>query len=364
MIRVARLEAARLAVAVLVLAATIGANAGSQDPLAAEIERWSAFARDSRETHPMWAPVKQATEPVLARARTALAAGRRFLALQQLGVARINLAAFLYLAGLPASERNDLSRLESEWGRDGRALKADLAKTPPSAFADVQPAAIRAVAEAALPQVRAFYDASLDYGHSTDAEAGLFYLGAARSQREFASFCRRLSTPSPLRAPGLRSLAPELDGLEGELLARYRPPAAIERHGDFIAASSVLKEARELDAAELRYGALLRYLLAAQRSAQLRPDPPAFEPAAIAARMRELDRLLSAKGIDHSIGRLFLESAEAEAARVAPNSPSPVAAAIVSDVIPRYFAALEPRRAEPPKPAPLVAVTLVRWPYT
>jgi hypothetical protein len=80
--------------------------------------------------------------------------------------------------------------------------------------------------------------------------------------------------------------------------------------------------------------------------------------------MRELDRLLSAKGIDHSIGRLFLESAEAEAASVAPNSPSPVAAVIVSDVIPRYFAALEPRRAEPPKPAPLVTVTLVRWPYT
>lgn len=364
MTRGLRLEAAGLAVAVLALAATIGANGDSQDPLAAEIERWSAFARDSRETHAMWAPVKQATEPALARARSALAAGRRFLALQQLGAARTNLAAFAYLAALPESGRKELSRLEAEWPRDGQALQADLAKTPPTAFAGVQPAAIRAIAEAALPQVRAFYDASLEYGHSTDAEAGLFYLGAARSQREFASFCRRLSTPSPLRAPELRSLAPELDTLEGELLARYRPPAAIDRHSEFIAASSVLKEARELDAAGLRFGALLRYLLAAQRSAQLRPDAPALDTAAVAARIRELDSRLSAGEIDHSIGRLFLESAQAEAASAAANSPSLVAAAIVADVLPRYFAALEPRLAEPPTPTALVTVTLVRWPYT
>lgn len=312
----------------------------------------------------MWAQVKQATEPALARARAALGDGRRLLALQQLGAARTNLAAFAYLAGLPASRRKEQSRLEAEWARDGQLLRADLTKTSPSAFAGVRPAAIRAIAEAALPQVRAFYDASLEYGHSTDAEAGLFYVGAARSQRDFASFCRSLSTSSSLRAPSLRPLVAELDELEGQLLDAYRPPAAIDRHSEFIAASSVLKEARELDAAGLRFGALLRYLLAAQRIAQLRLDHPALDAAAVASRRSEIGARLGAGGLDHSIGGLFLEIADSEAASAPGNSPSPAAAAIVADVLPRYFAALEPRAAVPRKPAPLVTVTLVRWPYT
>jgi hypothetical protein len=39
-------------------------------------------------------------------------------------------------------------------------------------------------------------------------------------------------------------------------------------------------------------------------------------------------------------------------------------AVLVADVLPRYFAALEPARPAPSRPAPKVTVTLVRWPYT
>lgn len=365
MTRASRIPAASFAAGLLALgAAAMFPNATGRDPLGAEIERWSAFVRDNRETHPLWTQVKQVTEPALGRARAALTAGRRFLALQQLGAARTNLAAFAYLGGLPASQRKEQSRLEAEWARDGNALQAELTTTTPSEFAGVQPAAIRAIAEAALPQVRAFYDASLEYGHSTDAEAGLFYVGAARSQRDFASFCRSLSTSSSLRAPSLRPLVAELDELEGRLLDAYRPPAAIDRHSEFIAASSVLKEARELDAAGLRFGALLRYLLAAQRIAQLRPDAPALDRAAFGGRLAEMRGRLGGE-VDHTIGVLFLETAEAEATAAAANPSSPTAAAvIVADVLPRYFAALERGVAEPPGAAPLVTVTLIRWPYT
>jgi hypothetical protein len=62
-------------------------------------------------------------------------------------------------------------------------------------------------------------------------------------------------------------------------------------------------------------------------------------------------------GVDPSLARLFLETAESEGA-------GPIASAIVADVLPRYFAALEPARALPPRPAPRATVTLVRWPYT
>ena len=59
--------------------------------------------------------------------------------------------------------------------------------------------------------------------------------------------------------------------------------------------------------------------------------------------------------MDHSLGRIFLEAAQAEPA---------LAPAIAGDVLPRYFAALEPARPRPPQPAPRATVTLVRWPYT
>ena len=360
--RARRVRLTLLLLALTALGAVTGPRVG-EDPLAAEIARWSAYVRDNSSNDEMWAQVKSSSGPALAKAEEALRDGRRLLALQRLAAARVNPAAFRYLETLSPADRRELSKLEGEWARSGRVLRAQLAKTSAAEFAGVQPAAVRAIAEAALPQVRVYYDASLEYGRNTMPDAGFYYLGAARAQRETAELCRRLSALSSIRPPALRPLGAELDALEGELLGAYRPPAAIEKHADFIAASSLLKEARELDAAGLRHGAVLRYLLAAQRTALIRASAPELDATTLAARLRELEARLSG-GPDHSIARLFLESARAEAAGVAP-AASPVAAAIVSDVLPRYFAAVQPRRAEPaPRKSPRVTVTLVRWPYT
>jgi hypothetical protein len=137
----------------------------------------------------------------------------------------------------------------------------------PDELAGVQPAALRALGEAALPQLRVYYDASLEYGRNTMPDSGLFYLGSAQAQRDFVAFARTLAERSSARAPAVRALEPELDALDKEMLAAYRPPLSIDKHPQFITASSLLKEARELDAARLRYGALLRYLQAAYRFA-------------------------------------------------------------------------------------------------
>jgi hypothetical protein len=210
--------------------------------------------------------------------------------------------------------------------------------------------------EAARAQVRGYYKASLDYAHNTMPDQGYYYLGTAEGQRAVAAFCQTLTAPSNLRAPALRSIRPELRSLEAEMLAVYQPPLSVERHGEFIVASSTLKEARELDAAGLHHGALLRYLQAAQIFAPLRQPPtPPLAADALAAKLREHAARLSAGGIDHSLGQLFLEMAQSEAE----NAP-----VIASDILPRYFAALEPAPPEAPQPEPQVTVTLVRWPYT
>jgi len=350
-----------IALTALVLAAD-GRAAEKADPIAAEIARWTEFLRTNQSTDPIWTDVKEASGPVLARAEEALRRGRRHVALHRLAAARVNLAAAGYMAERTAAERKEAAAFEAEWKRMGRILRADLARPAPAALASVQPAAVRALGEAALPQVRVFYDASLEYGRSTTPDSGLFYLGQARAQREFVALARSVSAPSGGTAPKLRPFAPELDDLDGDLLAAYRPPASIDRHPEFIAASSVLKEARELDAAGLRYGALIRYLQAAVRVAALRPYPPTADKAAVDGRLRDFDTRLAGGGMDHTIGRFFLETAQEE--RESADSKGATAAAIAEDVLPRYFAALEPAPKRPARPAPSASVTLVRWPYT
>lgn len=328
-------------------------TARTQDPLAAEIERWSAFLQSEDASGKAWAEVKPASQPELARAQEDLRDGRRLLALLRLSNVRESLATTAYLSQRPAGQRKDMAGLEAEWKRMGGELRDHLGAPSSSALQGVRPAAARALGETALLQVRGYYEASLDYGRNTEPGSGLYYLGNAQAQRELVDFLRTLSAPSPRPAPALRSLRPELNALEADLLAAYRPPVSIDRHGEFIVASSTLKEARELDAAGLHYGALLRYLQAALRVAPLRQPSPR-----LADSKQDWQARLAAGDVDHSIGRLFLEIAQDD-----PDNAT-TAATITADVLPRYFAALEHARPEAPGPEPRATVTLVRWPYT
>lgn len=330
----------------------------SADPLETDLQRWLTYARDTSAADELTTEARRGSGPILERAAQNLREGRRLLALLRLAAVRANATAGVYAAGLPEAARTDLAAFEAEWHRMGTVLRDDL--RPPSAreWEGVQPAAVRAIGEAARLQARGYYAASLDYARNTEPRYGLFYLGIAQGQLETARLCRTLSRPTGLQPPALRGLAREIESLQGDLLAAYRPPASIDRHPEFIAASAQLKEARELDAAGLRHGALLRYLYAAMRAAPLRASPPALDSAAVAERLADFERRCASSPNDHSIGQLFLEYARAEPAA------APAAIAIAADVMPRYFAALEPAPARAAAPSPAVTVTLVRWPYT
>jgi hypothetical protein len=349
-----------LALACCALAFAASAPSAS-DPLASEIERWTAFVKTHPATDEIWKQIKEGSETLLGRAAEALRAGRRLLALQRLAGAREQVLAATYVADRSAVQRRENADFEAEWRRMGAVLRADLVTPTADSLAGMRPAAVRALAEAALPQVGVYYEASLEYGRNTMPDSGLYYLGAAQAQRDFVAFARGLGEGASGTPPALRALGPELDLLETEMLAAYRPPVSIEKHPQFIGASSMLKEARELDTAGLRHGALLRYLQAAYRFAPLRAAPTMMEAAALAAELGHFAARFAAGGVDHSVGRLLLETAQSEAAT---ESGAANAAAIARDVLPRYFAALEPAPAPPPRAPARVTVTLVRWPYT
>lgn len=336
----------------VLLAACAGAADQAKDPLASEIGRWSKLL----ESRPPQDELRQNMEPVVDRAEESLRQGKRLLATQRIVNAWEDLGTNAYTRSRPEKERQEMAAFEAEWARMGGELRPYLGSP---ALGDLQPAAIHALGEAAFLQVRAYYDASLPQGRATSAAGGIYYLGAAQAQREVVDFLRQVSEPTSRRPPPLRSPAPEIEALEGEMLALYRPPVSVDRHGEFITASATLKEARELDEAGLRYGALLRYLQAALQFAPLRgPAPPLAQNA-----LAKLEARLAAGEIDHTIGQMFLEAAQAHLAAGGTASEE-TAAVIAGDVLPRYFAALEPARPREPGPAPRVKVTLVRWPYT
>jgi len=353
----------------LAAAASIGrgiAQAPPQptDPIASELSRWAAAIADTSRTDPLWTDAKTSGQAALKQAQDELAGGRRLIALERLSAVNQTLGGSLYASERPEIERKDLAAFEAEWKRVGGVLQ-DVVPADGAAngvAAAVRPALARALAELTLTQSREQYHAALDYGRNTEPQYGLYYLGAAQSQRKFLDLLRAWSPGSAAPPPALRSVRAEIDALQRELLAAYRPPASIDRHTEFIVASAALKEAREQDASGHLYAALLRYLQAAQRTAMLR-ESPAPDAAAIGARLdAERAKLRGAK-VDHTMGEFFVE--RADSALAAGDAAGRSTAAILANtVLPRYFAALEPARETTPPDEPRVTVTLVRWPFT
>lgn len=337
---------------------------GGEDPLAADLARWSSYLTGSTSKHENMAQVKPGALAALATAQQALAKGERLAALYRLALVRANVAGIAFQLERGGEGSPEAAVLDREWERMGQELKADLAPTAAATLAGIVPAAVGALAEASLPQVRGFYLASRDYGYATTPETGLYYLGAARAERDFVALARALHEPVAGRAPAFRSIAAEIDALNGEMLGAYRPPLSLDRHMEFVVAHAALNDARDLDAAGQHRGALLRYLQAAIRFARLRPTPPAFERKEMLAGMVDSKARLGADGLDHSLAAMLLEVAAGEIAVAAADAPTPTAAAIVADALPRYFAALAPAVASAPATAPMLTVTLARWPYT
>jgi hypothetical protein len=342
---------------VLAVFAAVSRAVSNRDPLAAEIERWTAAVRDTSIHDELWKQSAPAAAPVLDAAADALRHDRRLLALHRLSRARTPLAAALYAREHPDAGTG-IPALEAEWTKVGATLGRDSVAAA-AAIARIEPALVRALAEASSYQSRIHHGASLDYGKNTEPVYGLYYLGVADAQRGFVAFCRRLPVVKEGRRPPVRSIAGEIDSLESELLAAYRPPASIDRHPEFIRVSADLKEARELDAQRLRHAALLRYCEAVQRVGLL-VEPPSAGPADTNALRSKLDRaeaMLAGERVDHSIARLFVETARSDLS-------APAARVIVTRVLPRYRAALAPVPPPTARPAPALAVTLVRWPFT
>ncbi|HET9325493.1 MAG TPA: hypothetical protein VFQ05_01845 [Candidatus Eisenbacteria bacterium] len=344
------------AIASILALPAVATKPRDDDPLESEIRRWTAWVRDTTSKDELVVDARQSAGPLLARAEKARAAGRRSLALFRLSAVRGNLMAAQWAASRPKAEREERVALEAAWRREAKSLGH-----APKIEGD-RSALCRAMSETAARESQSYYDASLSYGQSTAPQYGLYYMGLAYGQSDLVRWLGTWRDASPRSAMAMRSPAPEIEQLQQRLLLVYRPPLSIDRHPEFIRASAALKEARELDAAGLRHGALLQVLYAALRAAPLVEPRAPVDTASLDRRVTDLERQLAAEDKDHGIANLFLEIAREDLAQ---NPAHPAqAAAVVSEVMPLYIGALGPLpAAAAPRPAK-VTVTLVRWPYT
>src|SRR5262245_12107270 len=167
------------------------------------------------------------------RIERAAQAGRVFLSLYLLQQPAAVLPAYEYQKAKTEVEKGGMEAFEQEWRRLGSEL-AEKERRLTTAPERQVPQVVKAIIERSLTQVQPHYQSGRLYGQQTTVDSGLFYLGLAKAQLEFAIFCRNLTVAATGATAPLRSLAPELEGLEKEALQAYRRLGATDRQNTFI----------------------------------------------------------------------------------------------------------------------------------
>ena len=334
------------------------------DPIQREIDRFQERIATTTPADEESKGAREFATPLLALSEKAIADGKRWFALARLSFLWTSVEAADYRAGYPAELRSQISALEKEFAAFEPTL-AEMRGAGRPSFAEA-PAIARAVGEVALSELDVYYASSIDYGKATAAEFGLYYIGAAKAQVELARFAASLREPGATARPlEPRSAAREITAAEDELLAAYVPPASVDQHGVFIRISSLLKQARELDDAGQRYGALYKLLDAKMRIARLVHPERKMDSAEANRRAWALSPTLAATGADSSILDTFVQIALVQVADPDPQMLGPeTAAAVFDEVVPLYFTILGPAPPAPPEQVAETTVTLIRWPYT
>lgn len=333
-----------------------------------EVERLQRSLKEKPITDPDFAPVNNMAADGLKSAAEALNKGQLYVSLE-----RLNSASSLLQGARTGEEKADavksgLPAFETEWGKaslqltslDQNARQRDWSKSP---------LAIRALAEAAQGRSIPLLDGSRGFATSTKPKDGLFYMGQAQGEAEFAKFCASLQVPHKPASLTLRSFLPELQKLQEKTNAAFQPPKSIDQHSRFIALNSALKLAKELDSSKFYAGALYEYLEATRHYGMI--EGAAVDPAKQATlknAVNDAQKKLDTSPQDDSIAQLFIERANTYLTHPDGSAPTSdewkAAQVILEQVLPAYTAAEKPAVPVQRASGKTVDITLVRWPYT
>jgi hypothetical protein len=361
-----------LAIALIATGLAIAAGPATAQDAASQIKTRIGGLQQSLKDKPIsdpdLAPVNSMVGDALKAASEALSAGRVYLSLEKLADVSNLLEGARTAQDKAAVVKGGLTVFESQWGEASLKLTAVDQQAQTRGW-DHSSAAIRGLSEAAQGRSLPLLEGGRGFATATEPKDGLFYLGEAQGEAEFAQFCASLNLPAKATPFPLRSLLPELQRLQEKTNAAFQPPRSIELHSRFIALNSTLKLAHELDARRFYAGALYQYLEAVRHYGMLDAAPlDAARQTALKEAIAAAQRKLAASTRDDSIAQLFLERAASQVAHADGSAPSAdewrSAQVIVDQVLPAYFAAEKPVSPLQTPFGKTVDITLVRWPYT
>jgi hypothetical protein len=346
-------------------------SAAAQDAAAqvrAEIQRLRSSLQTRPITDPRFSDSNATTQSQLKGAEEAVTAGLLYVSLERL------LSVSDFVQGVRTTiEKTDavkdrLAAFEDEWRKASVALAARDQQLLAVDWNHLR-AAVRALAEVARARTEPLLEGGHGFAISTKPEDGLFYVGEAQAQAEFAEFCAGLHLPPAAHPLPLRSLLPELLALQEKANAAFQPPRSIDLHARFIALNSTIKLARELDASKFYSGAMYQYLDAVRHYGMLSmPAVDAAKQAKLKEALARAQRKLEGSKDDDSILQILMQRSASQVAHADGSAPSAdewrSAQVTIEQVVPAYYAARKAPPALHRTTGKTVDLTVVRWPYT
>jgi hypothetical protein len=360
-----------LGLQMLVFAALAACAANGQDAtsqIKTETQRLQQSLKDHPISNPDLPDLGSMVGDSLKTASDALNAGHLYFSLETLGRASDLLQGARVQTDKASAVKNNLPVFDSEWNKVSLDLTARDREARERDW-DKSPAALRALSESAQGKAIPLLEGARGFATATKPEDGLFYMGQAQGEAEFARFCASVNLPRKNSPLPLRSFLPELASLQEKTNAAFQPPRSIDQHPRFISLNSTIKLAQELDASKFYAGSLYEYLEAVRHYGML--DAPVLDAAkqselkaALAAQHRKLEQ----SERDDSIPLLFLERAQSQIAHADGSAPTAdewrSGQVVLDQVLPAYFATLKAPPALQQASGKTVDITLVRWPYT
>jgi hypothetical protein len=291
--------------------------------------------------------LKQQCSNDIADARANLKLGNSYLTLYTIRTCQLELASLAY-----AEAKSDLSTKGSEafaaeWQQLGNTL-VEKEKALSDRTSKV-PAVIVALADVSQSQARPYYQSGRLYALNSNMAEGLYYLGLAPANLDFAILCRGLHLSRPKKATTeFRSPQPELIKLETVALRTYKTADVNAQQSQYSRLNSNLKMAAELIKDKMYEGALLKYLELKLYFGLIITTAEKEDLEHLRARTKEADKMLNSERVDHSIGLLFWQMADRSLNPPGKAEPSTAqikrAVVILDQVLPAYLDYLKESR--------------------
>jgi hypothetical protein len=291
--------------------------------------------------------LKQQCTNDIAEARANLKLKNFYLSLYTIRTCQLELASLAYAQAKSDLTNKGTEAFETEWRELGSSL-TEKEKILADRTTKL-PAVIIALADISQSQARPYYQSGKLFALNSNMAEGIYYLGRAPANLDFAITCRGLNLSRPKKATTVfRSPQPELTQLETMALRTYKNADVSTQQAQYNRLNANLKIAGELNRASMFEGALLKYLESKLYFGLIITTAEKEDLQHLRERTNEAEKLLISDKVDHSVGLLFWQLADRSLNRDDKAEPSAAqikrAVVILDQVLPSYFDYLKETR--------------------